>query len=383
MKVLIRAFSILAIVSLLGQCQKIELPAPEEGTPVFSLQASLDGAPQEIIGGDSSYIMRASFFVDSAGLPVYRGTFEELDCVTNCKPSIRFSFRAAGPGPAQPDTDLRIGDYPFLAPEESSTAITYRVVFSGLHSSNAVNAPITYNWDFGDGSSSALQGPEHEYPDDAPRFVRLETRNAAGCLSSIEKEIAFEPLPIPCEVDFTLQPAQGTTPAQAVFEGPFNLYSTWGWFENDSSLVTSYPIGQLLPQQVREICLTATNTEGCQSETCKSVFLNNFQGLGYCATDFSYLASVDTTFTPVPEQFGSVWLEYIDGTGRVFNSASGPQDTMSGDFFRVISVEPFELNENGQPTEKLEVAFQCRLYDTNGQPFGTLTGTGVIAVAHP
>ena len=383
MKALIRIFSIFTLMMVFGQCQKVELPPPEEGQPVFSLQSSLDGEPLEITAGDSTYIMQASFFVDTAGVTVYQGTFEELGCTASCLPSLRFSFQAAGPGPAQPDTDLRIGDYPYRAPGNSSTEVSYRVIFSGTHDSNDIDAPITYNWDLGDGSSSGFQSPEHEYPNDEPRFVRLETRNAAGCLSSIEKKITFEPSPVPCEVDFMLQPAQGASPVQAVFEGPFNLYSSWSWFENDSSLATTYPLGQFLPQEVREVCLTATNTEGCQSQTCKSIFLLSFQGFGYCATDFSYQALIDTLFTPAPEQFGTVWLEYVDEQGRFFTSASGVQDTINGDFFFFFSTEPFEPNENGFPTEKLEVAFQCRLYDPDGQPSGILSGTGVIAVAHP
>ena len=148
-------------------------------------------------------------------------------------------------------------------------------------------------------------------------------------------------------------------------------------------MLTNYLIVQLAPQEFRPVCLTAVNTEGCQAESCQSVYFGNAQALEYCATDFTYQASVDTTFISGPEQFGTAWIEYVDETGRPFSSALGGQDSVSGDFFRVLSRVPFEPNENGLPTDKLKVSFQCRLYGPDGLLLGTLSGTGDIAVAHP
>lgn len=383
MNMLIRTINLFACVVLLTQCQKVELPASDEGAPVFTLQATIDGAPIDIVAGDSGYVMDPSFRVDTTGVPVYTGTFRELECAAGCLPFISVSIRGSAPGSAQPDTDLQIGAYPFLEPAGSTTEISYRIRFSGEHDTSVEDSPVAFSWDFGDGTSSSQQSPEHEYPDDTPRRVALETINAAGCTSSVEKVVAFQPLTVPCEVDFTIQLPQGASPAQAVFNGPFNNYQTWFWPGGDSSMLTNYPIFQLLPQEIREICLTAVNTEGCQAQTCQSVFMGNAFELGYCATDFTYQALVDTTFTPAPAQFGTVWIEYGDETGRIFSSALGVQDTVSGNFFRIFSREPFEPSENGQPTEKLEVSFQCRLYDSDGQFRGILSGTGAIAVALP
>ena len=148
-------------------------------------------------------------------------------------------------------------------------------------------------------------------------------------------------------------------------------------------MITNYPLPQLVPQDTLQQCLAATTIEGCEAQTCKSLFLNNFQGLGYCATSFTYQASVDTTVIPAPDQFGTVWVEYADGQGHLFSSALGVQDNQGSAFFEVLSKELFEPNQNGQPIDKLEISFQCRLYGADGQLFGTLSGGGIIAVAHP
>ncbi|MCB0589541.1 MAG: hypothetical protein KDD06_29925, partial [Phaeodactylibacter sp.] len=72
MKMVFRILGLAMMILLLTQCQKVELPPPDEGTPVFSLQGSLNGAPLAITAGDSSYVLRASFFTDTAEVPVYR-----------------------------------------------------------------------------------------------------------------------------------------------------------------------------------------------------------------------------------------------------------------------------------------------------------------------
>lgn len=372
-----------ALILLFSHCRKIELPPPDAGVPVFALQARLDGVPLEISAGDSSYVLRASFRADSLGVPVYQGAFRELGCASGCRPAISFSVRGAGPGPARPEAELQPGRYAYLQPLADSTEIIYKAQFAGMHEASTVDAPLSYRWDFGDGSTSNLQNPEHLYPDDSPRLVRLESRNGNGCASYKEKRIAFEPQPVPCEVDFVIQPAQGAFPAEAVMEGPLSNYEAWSWFEGDSSLIANYPLPQLVPQDTLEQCLTATTIDGCQAQSCQSVFLNSFQDFEYCATDFSYQVEVDTFFMPAPDQYGTVWVEYTDESGRLFSSAFGAQDSQGAAFFDIIAREPFEPNENGQPTVKLEISFQCLLYGAGGQLFGTLSGTGVIAVAHP
>ncbi len=383
MSVSLRVAVFSAVLFFFGQCRKIELPPPDEGAPVFFIQAAIDGVPLDIAAGDSTYVMRATYEQDTAGAAVYRGAFEELGCTSGCLPSLRFYFRGAGPGAPQPDTELRLGAYPLRQPDTPTLVISYRAVFSGVNDISVIDVPASFSWDFGDGATSALQNPEHEYENGEPRLVRLETINSNGCVSSMEQKITFGPPILPCRVDFSLQPPQGANPAQAVFDGPFNNYQTWSWFDGDSTLLTSYSIPQLLPQEFREACLTAVNTEGCQSQTCKSAFLGNNQEFGYCATDFTWETIIEVSVSPGGEQFGTVWIEYVDGSGQLFSSALGAQDTTGGDFFRVLSKEPFEPNENGLPTEKLEVSFQCRLYAVDGQPLGTIEGSGAIAVAHP
>lgn len=74
--------------------------------------------------------------------------------------------------------------------------------------------------------------------------------------------------------------------------------------------------------------------------------------------------------------------EYRDADGVQYSSAWGLQDGFNPEF-ELISVEPFDKNEDGLPTRKLEVAFRCQLFAEDGQPFGQFSGSGTIAVAIP
>jgi len=50
--------------------------------------------------------------------------------------------------------------------------------------------------------------------------------------------------------------------------------------------------------------------------------------------------------------------------------------------FEVLSVEPFDNNEKGEKTLKLQIKYLADVFDENGNK-KTIEGEGTIAVAHP
>jgi len=88
--------------------------------------------------------------------------------------------------------------------------------------------------------------------------------------------------------------------------------------------------------------------------------------------------------TPQPDtlQPGSVTIRWVDENGVVWESQRGQQ--MPDAYFQILSSEPYELNENGQKTRKMNVSFSCLLFNPDNPSVGRpISGTAVTAVAYP
>jgi hypothetical protein len=372
-----------AVLLLFTHCKKVELPDNLEGDSVFKLSGELSGDVIDIQAGLDNYVLRASSARDSSGLHQYIGTFEPLECCD--QPKVRFVFRGVSRQEALPDSSLKVRNYDFFVPVSNTSETNYKAGFESTFSTSDPFPPYAYEWDFGDGTMSNLANPTHEYEDDTDRMVQLSVTAANGCSAFIEKWISFDSTAdISCPVDFTLTPI---FQAQAVgVEANLSLstagliYSSWLWNTGDSiDVITLFP----LSQTPEEICLTASiDPIGCTSTVCKSVYQNFIQGqfsLGFCTTDFSYTTTVESIDIPAPEQLGTIIIEYEDEDGLLYSTAYGAQS--SPHFFNVLLITPFDNNENGKPTVKVDVQFEATLYDMDGSEWNTIQGEATIAVA--
>lgn len=77
---------------------------------------------------------------------------------------------------------------------------------------------------------------------------------------------------------------------------------------------------------------------------------------------------------------GGVAIQWVDPDGRTWRSDRGVQE--NGTYFRILRSEAYFNNEKGQMTQKMEIAYSCRLLKEGGQEV-LLDGTGVVAVAYP
>jgi hypothetical protein len=77
---------------------------------------------------------------------------------------------------------------------------------------------------------------------------------------------------------------------------------------------------------------------------------------------------------------GEVAIQWIDPNGNVWRSDGRVQESSA--YFTVNESEPYENNEKGQKTRKMEVVFGCRLFNADGEAI-EIFGGGVIAVAYP
>jgi PKD repeat protein len=92
----------------------------------------------------------------------------------------------------------------------------------------SIDNVTTWEWDFGDGNTSNLQNPTHEYTEPGQYPVRLEITGPGGS-DSIVKQNYIEVLFDPPTADFTGTPTGGMVPLQVQFTD-LTAGSVNGWF---------------------------------------------------------------------------------------------------------------------------------------------------------
>ncbi len=140
-----------------------------------------------------------------------------------------------------------------------------------------------WDWTFGDGGTSTVQNPNHQYPASGTYSVTLVVTSAQGCIDSLTQSITVLPAPI---ADFTATPE---------FQSPFELVNfvdgssssvvSWAWDFGDGigSSTTQNPSYSYDGYGVYIVTLSVIDTNGCVDTTRKEViiFLPPFVPTGF------------------------------------------------------------------------------------------------------
>jgi len=161
------------------------------------------------------------------------------------------------------------------------------------------NTPIIkYSWDFGDGSTSAKQNPEHQFLSDSVFLVSLTILTADSCSSTHSDSIHISKLiPPTCMAYFTfIRMNQATDYTYAFTDHSVPTYgdtiSTWLWnFGDFSQSNAQNPIHQYSATGNYNVHLSISTKQGCSSSY--SFVINIFNGNSPCQASFTY--SQDTS----------------------------------------------------------------------------------------
>ena len=382
-KIFIMAISVMVLM----HCQKVTLPDPMEGMPVFEVDASLGTDNLNLIAGEEGYVMRASNELDTStsGLTLYTATFEHLDGTGE---ELRFIFRGVDAQQAMPDSALQAKAYDYLVPMYDSSYLVHRATFTSGVVSNDVITPYAYFWDFGDGATSNEASPVHDYENLEDRTVYLEVTGANGVKASYERYIVWGLTTEECVVDFSVQGIMNNNGVQiSLLNSPSLFYTNYMW--NGSStdsldFVNLNLAGGNSTQQCLFATLGTALGDVCSATVCKGIYSvasNPINFIGYLETSYAFsMEEVEETL-PAPDQLGTVIIEYTAEDGTVYSSSINSQT--SDAFFVVNTIEEYEENELGEATRKMNIQFSTNLYSETGQLFAPLSGEGTIGVSLP
>ena len=195
----------------------------------------------------------------------------------------------------------------------------YPLVVPFTDGSIPVSGTITsWQWDFGDGSSSTLQNPTHTYTSSGNYNVSLRVGNSTGCFKTFTR-LQYIQINSGVQADFTNNLAVScTAPATINFTnlsgGTGTLTYNWNFGDGNTSTLAN-PIHTYLSAGNYTVTLIAINSMGCRDTIIKP----NAISIGNVRADFSYPSIIcnNTLFrfvnTSTPATVSSTWY-FGDGT---------------------------------------------------------------------
>ena len=142
--------------------------------------------------------------------------------------------------------------------------------------------PTNWFWDFGDGSSSTLQFPNHQYAAPGMYMVCL-TGSTVGCTSTYCDTIVIDTNitnPTTCNAYFVFTQTSPYNVVGVNLSSGINLNFTWNFGDGGTSNVP-YPIHQYNSTGTYMVCLTVSDANGCSSTYCDTLTVDSLGNVVY------------------------------------------------------------------------------------------------------
>jgi PKD repeat protein len=364
-------------------CAKEEVPEPQIGSVEFGLKGELSGDKFLLLAGVDGYFMLSDLFSppDIPGtnnFGYYSGKLMNLEN-DNGNESIEIKFENIESGPLNiTDLDDLLNRSTLNFKNDPVEELQYEVQFHA----DPERAVKSYLWDFGDGNSSSLSNPIHNYTNTSPEKynVCLTVIYDNDCSDMICSDVFMLHASCTTRMDIT----QVIDSARQIYTftaipGGTGIFS-YLWEINNFLYVNGVETVEYSPtaDPIDYIKLTVTDGNNCASKISRKLSVFGFNDL--CMINYHYDKPemvVTGGNNPVP----NVEIIYKDASGTTYSSYDGIQNP--GSFFNIIMHESYKENERGQKTQKVDLEFSCDLYDLNGNAISLENVRGRIAVARP
>lgn len=355
------------IIVAIFSCKKKSYPAESviESESPFYFNAIINSAPVSLKVGANNYYMFSSNTKDSNSVYNFNADLKRNNCTT-CNNSLQIKINdfkvSALNASTQIDSSLIPKLYFF-----NGTPL-YVVQFKSIFNKTA----SSYLWNFGDNQTSTLANPTHTYNAASNYSISLRINSNNFCqqyISNIEK-INFPAKN--CKITVVSDSVKSISFASTV-QGmaPFNYL----WQFGDGSIATTanpthtyinagtYPITLRVIDAANDTSFAKYNTA---TLTNPMPCLTN-----YSITSISQIADALA--------LSKITINYTDDLGVTYTSNNILQPSTS--YFKIISVEDYDLNEKNEKTKKIKVQFKCNVY--NGTALKTIDNAeAVIAISY-
>lgn len=206
---------------------------------------------------------------------------------------------------------------------------------------NSTGTIVTYNWDFGDGTTGTGTNPTHVYPDIGTYNVTLTTISANGCsdMTTGTAEVIDGPIPVFTLVngpDFCEQESLQVTNAS------FGPIVTYLWDFGDGSTSTSMiPNFAYSAYGGYTVTLTVGTADQCFNSITEDISVHPIPVLAFSSSPACFGETTDfADLSTIPEGTVSSWeWDFGDGTNEGNGQTPSHTYTAFGEFnVRLVSV---------------------------------------------
>lgn len=370
---ILHLYMLLLLFGLGYSCKKKSYPeSTTNNDATFYFRGSVDNKAYSIDAGYNDYYMYSSYGKDANNVNNFVGELRNSICGACERFELVINDYKVSPAgtPSDIASSLHTGKYQYFG----KFPLTYLVVFNSTYN----KTPSTYLWDFGDGQSSNSKDPVHSYAKKGIYNVCLTITSVNGCVSNICNQVKVR----------TGTSASRTTisaTATAIKKLQFNQTSTgalpilnylWDFGDGTQSTVANpshtYQVDGAYPVSLR---ITDSNNDVATAHY-NAITQNDMSS---CAANFIVQSITEEDINADPLGLSTVQIKWVDARGVVYTSDNTLQP--ASDYFEILSVEDYELNENNQKTKKLHIKFKTTVYNgTNA--INISNGDAVMAVAY-
>ncbi len=229
-------------------------------------------------------------------------------------------------------------------------------------------APIDWQWDFGDGTSSALQNPTHNYNSTGSWNVCLTTTDANGCSSSYCDQISNVPVQ---DVAAYLYHQTTVSPGFPVWV--YLGYYNAGTVLMNGTVVYRYPAGTTV---------NATSVAPSQHDVANRLLTFNYSSLVPGTSDYIYIdLTADSTLALGTLADDTVWINPVTGDANPADNISITSDTVVGSWDpndKAVSPKG-EGSEGVVPIATKELSYRIRFQNTGTAPAATVKIRDIIS----
>ena len=163
---------------------------------------------------------------------------------------------------------LPVADFSF-----ANTCFGNSVSFSDISSITSGNI-TSYNWNFGDGNTSTIQNPVHNYAAAGNYLVALQVTSAGGCSNSISKSITINPQPTASFIapDACLGNAIAFANSSSISTG--SITSTWWDFNDTYTSTQNSPSHTFSASGTYSVKLIVTSLLGCSDTAIQNIVIH-------------------------------------------------------------------------------------------------------------
>lgn len=254
------------------------------------------------------------------------------------------------------DTLIRVNYIEVLGPIANfSASANQSCTQSVLQFTDASINAISWNWNFGDGTTSTLQNPSNSYPNSGLYSVSLIVNDSHGCTSNFTfpNPVMINPLPT---ADFTVSDTFSCTPFMVFFQNNSQNAVSYSWNFGDgttSSLLN--PSHTYINFGTYTVFMIATNQFGCTAmKVFNSIVANK-------TPDVNFMANITGGCSPLSVAFTDS-STFIQNAGYFWNFGNGLTSTQQNPATTFInpgtySVSLFITNNNGCSDTLIKTAY--------------------------